>query len=429
MEWNRKMIEWIKNKLKSDYFKVYFFDMIAKVFTVVISIMIIRCLTEKDYANYTLFNSIGSFISGVLGSGIGLAYTRYAVILRQKKVGTDALLFYRLRNKMMRIVYVIFLMGFIIYFVSTSLTYTFLLGGIYGLILALYQLNVVFFQAREKYFIGGIVSNIKNIVVAIVIFFIFMIPNKTNVYLVLLIYVLAIAVSWLFTNKYINKLIKMDLYNNEKSDLYLIGMFKESIWIILYMFMLSAFNQLDVLILNYTRSVTDVANYGVAYKYYATILSLLPALQVVLRVKNSSVEMAMQPELRRQSVIKWVKKSTPFAVVLFVLGCIGAQIAFPILNGASYNRAILTFDILLVGACLSYITAPNVSVMLAADKQKLLFFLSVGSFFINFIGNIIFIPLYGANAAAVTTVLAHFFLNGGSTLILLMCDKNKDVKL
>lgn len=422
------MFKWITNKLKSDFFKVYFFDMIAKLFTVLISIFIIRSLTENDYAKYTLFSSIGSFIAGVLGSGMGLAYTRYAVILREKKQGEDACLFKSLRRRIIMLAIGGLIISTIVLLVTGKINYIYILGIIYGLILALYQLNVVFFQARERYSVGGMVSNVKNIVVAVAIFIIFMMPTRKQAYTVVLVYSIAIIISWVVTTCYVNK--SLSKYSNvTHNDQYLKSMFKESLWIILYMFMLSAFNQLDVLLLNFFRTPLDVAYYGVAHKYYANVLSLLPALQVVLRVKNSSVEMAKSPILRRKSVVSWVKKSSPLAIGLYIVGFIGAQIFFPILNGHEYDAAIITFNILLIGACLSYVTAPNVSVMLAAGKQRTLFFLSIGSFLINLVGNILFIPQYGANAAAVTTIFAHFFLNGGSTIILMLNDKNTEINI
>ena len=416
------MLEKIKSKLKSDFMKVYFFDMVAKVFTLAISIIIIRCLSQADYAQYTLFTSIGSFISGVLGSGMGLAYTRYAVMLHEKKDHADGLLYKNLRGKLLILSGCVLAISIIAYVLLKDLSYVYVFGIAYGLTLALYQLNVVFYQARERFSMGGIVSNVKNILVAVVLFVIFISPIDTQLLPTLLIYLIAIISSWLVTTFLINKTLKIEnlAYDNATASLYFKDMVKDSIWIILYMFMLSAFNQLDVMLLNQMRTAEDVANYGVAYKYYANVLSLLPALQVVLRVRNSKKEVVENSGLQRQSVVQWLRKSSPLAGALFVLGVIAAYIALPILNGVEYNAAIITFDILLVGACLSYMTAPNVSIMISAGKQKTLFFLSIGSFLINLVGNLIFIPVYGANAAACTTILAHFFLNGGSTMILLL---------
>ncbi len=407
---------------KSDFITVYFFDMVSKCFTIITTILIIRCLSKNDYAEYTVFNSIGSFIAGVLGSGIGLAYTRYAVQLRQREYGEDNKLYLVLRKIMLFGSGVLILGCFFMLLVLEKKMFNIFAGVLYGVLLANYQLNTIFFQSKEQYTTGGIISNIKNIVVALSIFIIFILPGEMKVSNLLLVYLSIILYSWIITNIYINKKFFIDKKSKKISyEEYnvLRLMLKESVWIILYMFMLSAFNQIDVLILNNECEPLDVALYGVAFKYYSLILSLLPSLQVILRVKNSSMEMLGNARKRRKSVINWIKKSVPLSIALFITGFILAKMFFPILNGKDYSESINIFNILLIGACLSYITAPNVSVMLAAGKQKLLFFLSVGAFLINLLGNYIYIPMFGGIAAAITTVVAHFFLNGGSTIILL----------
>ena len=421
------MLEWLRNKIKSDFIKVYFFDMVGKVFSVIISIVIIRCLTTSDYAQYTLFNSIGSFLNGVVGTSITLAYTRYAVILREREPGLEGMLYRYVRNKMFIFAGAIGAVSFLVFRMISDVSIVYVLGICYGLMLALYQLNIVFFQAREQYSFGGVVSNIKNILVALVLSLIFISSVNVKLSPLLMVYLAVVALAWIVTLVLINKNLKKDglVYSRETGKQFFLAMLQDSGWIMMYAFMLSAFNQLDVMLLTYMRPQADVAGYGVAYKYYANVLSLLPALQVVLRVRNSKIEMATNKELRRRSVLEWVRKSAPLALLLFVAGSIGSYLCFPILNGAKYNSSIFTFDILLIGACLSYVTAPNVSFMLSGGKQKTMFFLSIGSFLINAVGNYIFIPHYGANAAAVTTIMAHFFLNGGSTLILLL-DKPDD---
>ena len=188
------------------------------------------------------------------------------------------------------------------------------------------------------------------------------------------------------------------------------------------MFAISAFNQVDVMMLKIFTNDTAVANYGVAFKYYTLVISLLPAIQVVLRVNSSGSEMK-DPKYRKNKVIQWTKKITPIAMLLMLVGIVGAKFLFPIINGKQYDSAIYAFDVLMLGAALSYITAPNVSIMVGARKQKVLFVLSAISFVTNVVGNYIFIPSGGIIAAATATIVAHFILNGGSTLYLLLDGK------
>lgn len=407
----------IKTLLRSDYAKVYFFELLAKLFSFSVSILIIRSLSKNDYSEYTLFNSVGSFISGILGSGIGLAYTRYAVELRQTKEGADVPLYKRLRRCMYVVVAfgIVTMSGAVICFDSVKITY--FLGAVYGFMMALSRLNIVFFQAREKYSKAGIISNISVMVMMVLLTFVFIFPTNMRLWFILGVCLFVYLCTLFGGSVYVNRVASRDTVV-ENNDV-LRNMLKESFWIIMYMFVLSAFNQLDVFLLEKVKGAHDVASYGVAHKYYSVLISALPAIQVVLRVKNSSVEMVGSTTKRRDAVVTWMRKVTPLCIAIVLLGVPAAHVFMPLLNGAQYYDAVYIFDILLIGVGLSYLTAPNVSVMLSAGKQKTLFYLAIGAFLINVIGNVLLIPSMGAKAAAATTIVAHFFLNGGSTLILL----------
>lgn len=411
------MWRWLKN----DYVKVYMFDMIAKGFSALISILIIRILTVNDYSEYTFFFSISSFLSGILGSGIGLAYTTYAVELRETNKQADALLFHEMIKKLLFIYPMLSLACFIVIvsFVGGN-ALTVFMGIFYGMLLSFNQIMIVFFQARKKYIVAGLVSNIKSILLSIILAVILLSKN-CNIRAVYSVYVLTIAASMIVSYCLISRNIgRIELESVANHSLK--NMLKDSIWTILYMFAISAFNQVDVMMLKIFTNDTAVANYGVAFKYYTLVISLLPAIQVVLRVNSSGSEMK-DPKYRKNKVIQWTKKITPIAMLLMLVGIVGAKFLFPIINGKQYDSAIYAFDVLMLGAALSYITAPNVSIMVGARKQKVLFVLSAISFVTNVVGNYIFIPSGGIIAAATATIVAHFILNGGSTLYLLLDGK------
>lgn len=413
-----------KKILRSDYAKVYYFDIVAKFFAALISIIIIRTLSVIDYSEYTYFFSISSFVSGILGSGIGLAYTSYAVELREEKENADALLYESLK-KVLFVAYpaisVICFLG-ILYFVGGSYN-TLMFGILYGMLLSFNQINIVFFQARKQYVTAGVVSNIKSILLSVMLALV-MVNEWGNLLIVYVVYIISIVGSIAFTEHMIGRMTINA--KSEKCDKNLLKyMVKDSVWTILYMLVISAFNQVDVMMLKTFSNEIAVANYGVAYKYYTLVISLLPAIQVVLRVNSSGIEMRNAVD-RKMRVLSWLKKSTPLSFLLLIIGIMGANILFPYINGEQYNDAIVAFNVLMVGASLSYITAPNVSIMVGAKKQKILFLLSICSFLINVVGNYIFIPIGGIVAASMTTVIAHFILNGGSTLYLIVKGKDQD---
>lgn len=423
------MLNKVFNILRSDVMIVYCFDMLAKAITFLLSVVIIRNLCVKDYAQYTLFYSIGNLIPGILGGGIGLAYTRYAVMLREQTDNADTSLFIALKRCIYKLVITISIISLIIFYITNNLVSILHLFGIcYGLIMSLYQINIVFFQAREQYSIGGILYNIKNLSIAISILICFYILYVKDLYIILTIYILAVLLSYLGASIFIRQIIRTSYPPTScfNGGQLLRNMFKDSIWTVLYMGTLNAFNQIDVMLLTYFCNAEQVAIYGVANKYYLVAISLLPALLVVLRVRYSKGAIVNDVQQQRKTVTNWLKRSVPFAFVFAILASVTSKLTFPYLNGEVYNDAIITFNILVIGVALNYVTAPNVSLMISTGKQKILFILSIGSFLLNVIGNLLLIPYYGANAAALTTILAHFFLNGGSTLYLLLRkDRNK----
>lgn len=408
---------------KSDYAKVYFFDIIAKIFAAVISIIIIRVLSVKDYSEYTYFFSISSFLSGILGSGLGLAYTTYAVEMRERDINSDIYLYRELERKLFiiyPIISCICLWGIKSFFGGTYITIIF--GIIYGMLLSFNQINIVFFQARKSYVTAGIISNIKSLLLSIVLSILLVVGNHDAIVWIYFFYIISVMVSIVVTSYYIKRIVENEQHCEKFQKSYLRYMLKDSVWTILYMFIISAFNQMDVMMLTGLSNERAVASYGVAYKYYALVISLLPAIQVVLRVNCSGKQMSDAVE-RRKRVISWVKKSSPIALIVLFIGIIGASIFFPYINGKKYNDAISAFNILMVGAALSYITAPNVSIMVGAKKQKILCVFSLCSFIVNIVGNYFFIPIGGIVAASIATVVSHLILNGGSTLYLIIKGK------
>lgn len=412
------MIGRIKKLIRNDYLIVYFFDIIAKCFSAIISILIIRALTVEDYAEYTMFFSVSSLLSGVLGNGMGLAYTTYAVEIRETQEDADGYLFKELSNKLFVLYPIVSLLCYFIignFVKGTKITILF--GVIYGMLLAMNQINTVFFQARKRYFVAGLIANIRSVILSVLLFVVINISRENSIKEIYLLYIFTICIALIISYARIYKIIKRNSSTNVRGMLF--DMLRDSFWTIMYMLVVSAFSQLDVFMIEYYRTAEEVAFYGVAYKYYALVISVLPAIQVVLRVNCSNKDM-LDCKVRKGKILDWIKKSWIIGGILLACGTVGAHVCFPIVNGEGYNESIYTFDILLVGAVLSYLTAPCVSIMVATKKQKVLFVLAVIALMFNFIGNNIFIPRSGIMAAAVVTVLSFFILNGGSALYLLL---------
>lgn len=88
-----------------------------------------------------------------------------------------------------------------------------------------------------------------------------------------------------------------------------------------------------------------------------------------------------------------------------------ASRVIPFVYGSGFNESIILLQILSVYLFVTYIPADGV-VLNAIHKQKLKFYAGVAMIITNVVLNLIFIPKYGAIAAACTTIFSYIILRG-----------------
>lgn len=404
------------NKLPKDYIVSYVFDIISKVFTVAITLIVIRMTSIGGYAEYTLFNSISTFLFGVFGSGLALSFVRFYVEHKSREDGKHKGLFINVQISIaivFSVIFAILLFAYKFVNVQPIIFYT----VFYGLFLSLCNNNQAYFQANNRFDKAGIVNNIKNILLFLMIIFVYFFNKSIDIYSLFSVFIFSSAISFVIGLIIVSKSGEKASF---KSSSVLKNMLVESLWIIIYCFILNLFNQIDIFMLTAFTDDYAVAQYGVAYKYYGIVLSLLPVIQNVLRVKTSNKEFIDNKERQVYITINWVKRMTPLAIIMVISAISLSGVIMPILNTAEYNPAIPIFNILVIGAGLSYITAPNVGIMMASGKHKTMCLFALLAFLVNLVGNYLFIPIYGALAAAITTVISQMILNLACTLSIIL---------
>jgi|GEM_PF-2508014 len=398
------------------------FDIISKIGSTVVTLLIIRILTVDEYADITFFNSIATFLSGVIGSGLTLSFVRYYAESTSRG-NQNPSLFYSL-IKMIIIAYLLVFSVFATYchFAPGNSTLL-ILSLVFGLSLSLVSAVQAFYQASNRFSRAGLVVNTRSILLLLIVLLIALIGGKTSITLKIMIsyaatgFITAVC-GMLLIHRETRKAPHVNGYNKRE-------MLREGAWLILYCFILNLFNQLDIFMMKHFDMVNDVAQYGVAFKYYAIALSLLPAIQAVLRVKTAEKDIVDSDEIKANIATNWVKKAAPLVIAIVLVGELFAGPALTLLNGVLYNDAIPIFRVLLIGMGISYLTAPNISLMMSGNKQKTMCVVAFISLLSNFFGNYYLIPYFGGMAAAFTTVLSQAILNVSCTIIIIKARKGK----
>lgn len=418
----------IKNYLKLyiplDFLNVFSFDILSKVFMAVMSILIIRLLSIEDYAIYVKFLSISSLVFSILGQGLSVAFVRFATERISRGNNDIHRLF---------IIFNVFIVGLTIsamitipllknaYNITTFLS---IMSLSYGGSLALNRMNQSYFQAKEKFTLSGIITNLRNIVLFLCLLFAYFLWKNVNVNIISLITIISTMAAFLlgvFWIKRDNTSITIEKFSQNTIK----DVIHESSWLIIYCILVALFDQVSILIMSKISSDTTIAVFGVATRYYFLMLTLLASMNTILRIRTSKSDMVDSQFARIQFTKDWIKKTWRISALICLFAIFGSGFIFPLLNGHDYDSAITTFRILMIGVFISYVFAPNVSVMMSAKKHKLLCLLAFIAFLVNIIVCFTLIPIWGANAAAIAVVLSNAILNVSSTVFILKSKSKK----
>jgi O-antigen/teichoic acid export membrane protein len=422
----RNLFKKMKNRqLLSNILIASTFDIFAKISNVIVIILIIRLLSKEEYSNFVLFQSISAFFIGTFTNGLNLSYVRYESERYSQQKSSFGIL-YRYNLIINLIVYLICLLAFILFsnfnsnFNGGILETIVVLSIIYACSMSFIYLGQSYYQSKGEFKFAGIIINLNNLLVlfSLIIVLVFSGITFTTISIAYIISSLLIAI---YVTNNIYKKIKIKS-KAKKGTIYK-KFLNDSVWLILYCLFLALFGQVDIFMISYFLSKDELATYGVAFRYYNIFLTLLPSIMAVLRVRTSRIDMINDITKQREFTLNWIKKGTPLVLLLVFIATLLSSYVFPILNGQTYNLAIPIFQILCIGVALSYIFAPNVSVLMSLKKYKYLSLIGFIALFINLLGNFLFIPTFGLYAAAITTIISHGFINIYSTILVMKYTK------
>ena len=263
---------------------------------------------------------------------------------------------------------------------------------------------------------GGIVDLLRTAAIFFPILIIYFFFDNLSVLQVCLIYIISGLVVW---GIFFGKIFSFSMFEfNKKVFFYTKSLLKESMWLLFYCVLLAFLGQADIILLSHFSSDVEIANYGVAQKYQALALSMLPALLALMRVKTAKRDFADDPEKRREFTRKWIKSTTPFVIVVIAVGAFLSRYILPLLNGTQYNAAIPLFQIMLIGVGISYVFSPNVPILMSAKQFPVLCILCFIALLITVAGNYLLIPFLGAVAPSIFFVIGNAFLNICATIFI-----------
>lgn len=426
IEYMKRLLDRIKNVKSSAYFIVFGFDIISKIINAMTILFVIRILTTEEYAVYTKFTSISTLFYSIIGTGLSVAFVRFAAEKISRGDRRIKGLYLTCACFAILLTIISLLLTKVVEIGYNVPAIVAILSVMYGGLLSLNGINDSFFQAEEQYSKSGVLTNIKYIILFISVFAVYFTLKELNSANVIIITLLTSIIALVIGFLWCIKAFSVSGENATVSILALKELLKESGWLILYCIFLTLFDQIGFIIMSSVSTDMDISVYGIALKYYSIMLMLLQSLKTVIRIKTSKKEFVDNANTRSSFSINWLKKSWKLSVALFVVAQITVGFIFPVLNGSGYDAAIPVFRILLIGVSISYIFAPNVGIMMAAKRHKLLCLIAFCCFSISCVLCFTLIPTIGAIGASISTVVSNAILNITCSLIIIYSGKHSN---
>ncbi len=166
------------------------------------------------------------------------------------------------------------------------------------------------------------------------------------------------------------------------------------------------YNRIDTVILSFFKGADAVADYGLAYRIYEVVVlgaaffanAMLPIISNLAEHDREKLKVFF-----RKSYVILLILGVGVAITTFVLAPVGVGV----LGGARYDGAILALRLLSLALIVSYFNHINGFTLIALGKQWWSFRIAIVALVVNVALNLVTIPLFSYQAAAVNTFLTE----------------------
>lgn len=374
-------------------FQVFSFDLVSKILLGILGLLLIRYLSQAEYAAYTFALSLIAFSSQSLVA----SFNRIYIVAYQKL---------RLKNTEMAFLALQLLLIAGLILLGTPLSMS--LGSLYWIIAALAAVNCLsefsktLFQQELKFLTFSLIEFSRSLLFfCCTLLLIYVQKHELTAGAILLTQTVTLlgVSAWVIGKKLGN------LTSGGFSEVarFLTEITKgEYRYLFAYFFILGIFTQTDIFMLGLLGDNSMLATYGSAFRYYSILSLALGSVHVVLlpMIQKASNDQELFAVFARHK--KMILMFTPIVLLAGWL----AQWAIPLIDNGKYPGAVLSFRILCVSAIISFAFSPHVNLVMRFERFRFLFRLICIALVLNVAINMLLIPKFGAAGVAFATLIS-----------------------
>jgi O-antigen/teichoic acid export membrane protein len=379
--------------------QVFVFDMVSKVASGFISILLIRFMSSDEYATYTVILSVVAVATGTVASSFNRIYV----------VGYERLNLKRFSSSFLG-VQILGIMLLAVILLPLEHRFRDIYWVALGLILTncLAEYSRTFFQQQLRFLLYSLTDTLRVFIFASVVLLL-LVGTNYQVKAWQVVCIQSGATLLVFIVLFGKRLDIEHLFRfREAFSLGYTVLRTHYSYLFGYFFLLAFLSQVDVFMLGIMATPDEVASYGSAFRYYMIILMVLNAFHAVLlpviqRVNNrSDLDRIYERHFNTLLLI--------FPIV--VCGIFASQWIIPVIDKGKYPDAIPIFRILAFSSMLSIAFSPHVNLLMRFEDFKFLLGIVIVGLVLAFSFNLVFIPSLGAIGTAWVTLITFGVVNG-----------------
>jgi len=400
------MLSKIKSKTLQDLLKVLSGNIVSQGIGFLSIVIISRDLGPEQYGVFSLFIAIFTISIQIADFGVSTSYIKYVSenLQKAKEIFQTVVL-----SKLVLSLAIIF----ILFFLSSLISLYFFGTSEYAHVIEFISLSVFFhvffgvvvshFQAIQKIKVFTLLNISHQFLKFISILFIAVMFNHQNhlegfvlSYAYMVVFILfAILVG---NVKKLNQIKAFHFYH-------FAAIYKLGFWIFLSSLATVVMMRLDMMMLQKMSNANEVGFYSVAMNLAlifplittSLVTTLLPKLDLFLKEKSI-----------KEYIFKILSNIKYIIGILLFLEII-SPLLIRLLFGNDYIESVLVFQILIVAFAFGILINPISLVMYSIDKAYLLTLLNWIQLPLNYVGNLLLIPLMQAEGAAISTTFLKLF--------------------
>ncbi len=407
----------IKSKTLQDLLKVLSGNIVAQGIGFLAIIIISRDLGPEQYGIFSLLLAIFTVATQVSDFGVSTSYVKYVSenLSKAKEIFVTVILS-KVMLSLLVITTLYFSSGFISDFFFESREYKRLIEIIAIAILfhAFFAVIVSHFQAVQNFKIFAylnIAHNFLKLLSVIIVTFAFSQEKHLDYFIITYAFVVVTLILAISLKNY-----RLFSYIKQFNLNYFIQIYKLGFWIFLSSLATMIIMRLDIMMLQKMSTPSEVGYYSVAMNL-AMIFPLI-AVSLVATLLPKMEQFLKERSMREYIFV--VLSKTKYVVLIFILLELIAPFIIKLIFGNIFSHSVKIFQILAFGMLIIVLTNPISILIYYINKARVATVINWIQLPINYIGNLILIPIFGASGAALSTVIVYMV---GSVSILMYINK------